>query len=178
MLNSITVLDIVNKFIEPLKAATALEIGTGGGGILAQLQIPTRIGIDNYEPSLFSAMSVYPAIVFLKYDIVKLREIFLPKSFDVVIGFDILEHFTSEQVPGIIETCELFAKKAIVFWLPLEREMSQNPIPENPGQSHKSLFTPKDFDMRGYETIRFPHYWRISRTDPDIDGLLCFKRVI
>lgn len=178
MLTSITVLDIVNKFIDPLKVATALEIGSGGGGIIAQLQIPARIGVDNYEPSIHSAMNAYPNIVFMQHDIMKLREIFLPKSFDVVIGFDILEHFDPYLVPEIIETCELLAKKAIVFWLPLEREISKNPIPENPGQAHKSLFTPEDFDKRGYEMIRFPHYWRVNRMDPDIDGLLCFKKVL
>jgi len=178
MLSSITVLDIVNKFIEPLHAVSAIEIGTGGGGILAQLQIPNKIGVDNYEPSIHSAMSSYPGVVFLKYDILKLREIFMPKSFDVVIGFDILEHVDPFLVPEVIETCELLAKKAIVFWLPLERELSQNPIPENPGQSHKSILTLKDFDKRGYEMIRFPHYWRVSRMDPDVDGLLCFKKVI
>lgn len=178
MLTSITVLDIVNKFIEPLHASTALEIGTGGGGILAQLQIPSKVGVDNYEPSIFSAMSSYPSIIFLKYDVLKLREIFFPKSFDVVIGFDILEHFTPDLIPGIIEICELFARKAIVFWMPLEREISQNPVPENHGQSHKSLLTLNDFDKREYEMIRFPHYWRVSRMDPDVDGLLCFKKVI
>jgi hypothetical protein len=178
MLSSITVMDIVNKFIEPLQAATALEIGSGGGGIIAQLQIPARIGVDNYEPSILSAINSYPNIAFLKYDILKLREIFFPKSFDIVIGFDVLEHIDPFLVPEVIETCELFAKKAIVFWLPLERELSQNPIPENPGQSHKSILTLDDFDKRGYEMVRFPHYWRVSRMDPNVDGLLCFKKVI
>ena len=177
MLTSITIMDIVNKIIDPLQAATALEIGTGEGGMLARVNIPSKVGVDNYEPSLFAGMGNHPGIIVMKYDIQKLRDIFLAKSFDVVFGFDILEHFDSATVPKLIEMCELLAKKMVVFWMPIEKTPAANPLPENPGQEHKSLLRISDFDARGYEMIRFPHYWRIPREDPTVDGLLCFKRM-
>jgi hypothetical protein len=106
-----------------------------------------------------------------------LEKLFLPHSFDLVLGFDILEHFDITQVPSIIEMCEKFSKKATAFWLPMEKTMSDNPYPENSGNAHRSLLTPSLFSSRDYEMIRFPHYWRNNRAEPDIDGLFCFKNI-
>lgn len=177
MLSSITVMDIVHKIIEPLQIKTALEVGTGTGGILGALKVPCKIGVDNYTPDLFTAMENHREQIVVNYDILKLSEIFIPKSFDLVIVFDVLEHFLPEQVPKIIAMCELLATTMVIFWFPMEKELSLTTNPENPGQEHRSLLQVKDFDARGYESIRFPHYWRIPREDPNVDGALCFRKV-
>ena len=177
MLTEITIIDIANKIIGNLSASTALEIGVGEGGILARLNVPCGIGVDHYEPALKLACQNFPRIALLKYDIRKIGDIFIDKSFDVVIGFDILEHFDSTTIPELIGLCERLSKKMVMFWMPLEKTLAPNLTPENPSQDHLTLMDIADFNARGYELIRFPHYWRNEREDPTIDGLLCFKRM-
>jgi cyclopropane fatty-acyl-phospholipid synthase-like methyltransferase len=177
MLKTVSVIEIFSLFIKKIEAQTALEIGGGTGGILAALDIPGKIGIDCYEPTLQIAELKYPLVIPIKYDILKLNEIFLNNSFDLVFGFDILEHFKLEQVPKIIEMCEKLSKKATAFWLPMEKTLSDNPYPENPMNDHQSILTPAIFTAREYEIIRFPHYWRSGRAEVNIDGLFCFKKL-
>ncbi|MCK9556265.1 class I SAM-dependent methyltransferase [bacterium] len=177
MLQTVSVIEIFSLFLSKIKPQTALEIGCGTGGILASLDIPSKIGIDTYIPDLEIAELKYPQIIPIKYDILKLKNLFLDRSFDLVFGFDILEHFKSEQIPQIIEMCEQFSRKATVFWLPMEKTISDNPYPENTGNVHRSLLTPALFSLREYEMIRFPHYWRNGRAETDIDGLFCFKKI-
>lgn len=177
MLSSITVLDIVNKIIEPVQATTAIELGVGRGGILGALNVPSKLGVDNYSPDLYMAQANYKNMIIMNFNIMKLMDIFFPKSFDIVVAFDVLEHFEPEYVPKIIEMCESLAKKMVIFWFPLEKVLSKNVLSENPGQEHKSILQVQDFNDRGYESIRFPYYWRIPRMDPSVDGCLCFTRV-
>ena len=177
MLETVTIIEIFSLFITKVNAKTALEIGCGTGGILSALDIPGKVGIDCYTPALQLAELKYPKIIPIKYDILKLNEIFIGHSFDLVFGFDILEHFKIEQIPKIFEICEGLSKKAVAFWGPLEKTLSENPYTENPANNHHSILTPGMFTSREYETIRFPHYWRNGRAEVDIDGLFCFKRM-
>lgn len=176
MLKSITVCQVAQMFLKGMDIHTALEIGSGGGGILAQFDIPCKIGVDQWEPSLLESVRDYPSVIPLKYDISKLNEILLPKSFDLVIGFDILEHFEEWQIPALICMAEAYAKKAVIFWGPLESEPSENLFPENAGNEHRSVLTPEMFTVRGYETLLFPNYWVDRfRVDNTVCGLLAFK---
>jgi hypothetical protein len=175
MLQTIYVIDIVNKIIENLQAKTALELGTGTGGILAGLNVASKVGVDKFYPDLLTAANKFPSLALIKYDILKLEEILLPKSFDVVIGFDILEHFVEADAMQLISMAERIATKAVIFWGPLEPSLSLNPTPDNSGQEHLSLLNMDMFDKRNYEIIRFPYYWRIPRVDRNVDGILCFK---
>lgn len=177
MLRSVSVIDIAKEFAKTVEPQTALEIGSGEGGILASFDIPCKVGVDNYAPSLWSSMSNFPNLVPLKWDVLRLMEIFLPKAFELVLGFDILEHFESQVAASLIETAELLASKAVLFWGPLEKEPSVSAIIENPGQVHHSILTTMMFDARGYEVIRFPHYFRNGRVDSSVDGMLAFKRM-
>ena len=89
MLKTVSVIEIFSMFLKKINPQTALEIGCGTGGILSGLDIPSKIGIDAYIPDLEIAELKYPQIIPIKYDILKLNEIFLNHSFDLVFGFDI-----------------------------------------------------------------------------------------
>jgi len=175
MIQTIYVIDIVNKIIENLQAQTALELGTGTGGILSGVKIPSKVGVDKFYPDLLTAANKFPTLTLIKYDILRLEEIFLAKSFDVVIGFDVLEHFEEKDVLEVITMTERLARKAVIFWGPLEQTLSPNPLLDNSAQEHRSLLNINMFDKRDYEIIRFPYYWRNSREDRNVDGILCFK---
>ena len=126
-----------------------LSLGCGIGQ--GELGFKKVAGVDIWDYS-----SSFP-YEFIKYDIRKIRELFLPGSFDLVIGLDIIEHLTREQGLKLIRDSETIARKAVVFYTPIK--WGDNKQDEscwaygNPYNDHKSLWQPEDF--KGYE-IRNP----------------------
>ncbi len=114
-----------------------------------------RVGVDIYEEYFNYIESDVPYVV-VKYDVRKLRDIFVPKSFDLVIGCDIIEHLEKEEGFELLKQCEEIARKAVV---------SENPrghIPQDIDilgyggdhwQTHRSAWEPEEFEKLGYQVL-------------------------
>jgi SAM-dependent methyltransferase len=149
------------EFMSLYNVQSILEIGCGRGGIISQFYAPTLVGVDNWEPALIKAKQEYSRPIFLKHDVTHLRGLFIEKSFDAVIGFDILEHLPNEDMVRAVEDCEEFAKKLVLFFSPLDEEgLNFHPVPEdsNPGMSHVTIIREGFFVERGYITHIYPGY--------------------
>lgn len=114
-----------------------------------------RVGVDIHEPYFKHIESDVPYVV-IKHDVRKLRDIFVPKSFDLVIGCDIIEHLEKEEGYTLLEQCEEIARKAVI---------SENPrgfIPQDIDilgyggdhwQTHRSAWEPEEFEKLGYKVV-------------------------
>ncbi len=149
------------KLMQLYHVQSILEVGCGKGGILAQFHAPLRIGVDNFEPFLIYAKQTFPGPIFMKFDVRNLRDIFLEKSFDAVIGFDILEHLSEKDMLDLIQVCEEFARKLVIFFSPLDEkglEIEPEAVEENPGMAHLTIIRAKIFNDKSYQVFLYPGY--------------------
>lgn len=114
-----------------------------------------RVGVDIHEPYFKHIESDVPYVV-VKHDIRKLDKIFTPKSFDLVIALDIIEHITKKEGLELMKQCEKIARKAVIIETPNGYVPQDIDIQGHGGdkwQTHRSGWVPKDFTKRGYEVV-------------------------
>ena len=114
-----------------------------------------RVGVDFYEPYFKHIESDVPYVV-LKHDVRKLNEICVPKSFDIVLALDIIEHLEKKESLALLKQCEKIARKAVIL------ETPKGYVPQNidiwgwgghSGQTHRCGWEPRELQRLGYKTI-------------------------
>lgn len=114
-----------------------------------------RVGVDIHEEYFKHIESDVPYVV-VKYDIRKLEEIFMPKSFDIVIALDVVEHIEKNQSLDMIRQLEKIARKAVIIETP-EGYVPQNIDIQGHGgdewQTHRSGWSVEEFETMGYKTV-------------------------
>ncbi|MEK7560790.1 MAG: class I SAM-dependent methyltransferase [Patescibacteria group bacterium] len=130
-----------------------------------------RVGVDIYEKYFDHIEADVPYVV-VKYDVRKLRDIFVPRSFDLVIGIDILEHLQKREGLALMRQCEEIAKKAVVF------ETTKGFSPQNIDiwgygghhwQTHRSGWEVGEFKKMGYKTVVRDYKMSDVRRHTEID---------
>lgn len=174
MLKTIMVVHIANMFLDAIAAENILEVGCGGGGIIGNLHGLNHYGIDMHEPSLVQCNRNYPKVQIVQGNILNLSDYYMPKSIDVVTGWDVLEHLTEEDGEILLSQAEGIARKALMWWGPIE-DIPTHCDDSRPEMNHVRCLKWEDFYKKGYEVIVFPHYFI---GEPILgDGFLAFKRV-
>lgn len=119
------------------------------------IDCPIHVGVDIYEEYFKHIETDIPYVV-MKHDVRKLNEIFVPKSFDLVIGLDIIEHLEKEESLDMIRQCEEIARKAVIF------ETPKGFVPQNLDilgygghdfQTHRCGWEPQELSDLGYEVV-------------------------
>lgn len=114
-----------------------------------------RVGVDIYDKYFEHIESDVPYVL-IKYDVRKLNEIFLPKSFDLVIALDIIEHLEKEESLSMIAECEKIAKRAVIL------ETPNGYIPQNLDilgyeghtyQTHRCGWQAQELEHLGYQVV-------------------------
>ena len=135
-----------------------------------------RVGVDIYDEYFKHIETEVPYVV-IKYDVRKLNEIFQPKSFDLVIALDIIEHLDKNESLAMIAECERIARKAVIL------ETPNGYIPQNLDvlghgghtyQTHRCGWEPKELEDMGYKVIvRDYQMSRAKRhTDLEVDSAI------
>lgn len=142
-----------------------------------------RVGVDIYEKYFEHIEADVPYVV-VKYDIRKIRDIFMPKSFDLVIAVDIIEHITKDEGWELMRQCEEIARKAVIFETP-KGYVPQNIDIQNHGgdewQTHRSGWSTADFIDHGYKVLEREYLMQDMRrhtehvVDPHIELLDAIK---
>ncbi len=134
---------------------SVLDVGCGLALKSKYIPAQIRVGVDIHEPYFSHIESDVPYVV-VKYDVRKLRDVFVPKSFDLVIGCDIIEHLEKDEGFELLRQCEEIARKAVI---------SENPrgfIPQDLDilgyggdhwQTHRSAWEPHEFEKLGYKVL-------------------------
>lgn len=114
-----------------------------------------RVGVDLYDKYFDHIESDVPYVV-VKYDVRKLNEIFMPKSFDIVIGLDIIEHLEKEESLDMIAQCEKIARKAVILETP-KGYIPQNIDIQGHGahdfQTHRCGWEVEELKNLGYSVV-------------------------
>jgi hypothetical protein len=137
------------------------------------LDAQIRVGVDIHE-EYFNHIETEVPYVIVKYDVRKLRDIFLPKSFDVVIALDIIEHLEKDESLDMIRQCEEIARKAVILETP-KGYVPQNIDIQGHGadewQTHRCGWEPEELEKMGYSVaIRDYKMASVKRhTEIDVD---------
>jgi len=145
-----------------------------------------RVGVDIYEEYFKHIESDVPYVV-LKYDIRRLREIFMPKSFDLVIALDVMEHLEKPESLDVLRQCEQIARKAVVIETPrgfLPTNIDILGYGGDEWQTHRSGWEPEEFEALGYKTLvrdytmtNVQRHTEITDIDPHIQMIDAIKFV-
>lgn len=114
-----------------------------------------RVGVDIYEEYFKHIESEVPYVV-IKHDVRKLEEIFVPKSFDIVIALDIIEHLEKEEALAMIAYCEQIAKKAVILETPKGYVPQNMDIQGHGGhewQTHRCGWEVEELEGMGYNVV-------------------------
>ena len=114
-----------------------------------------RVGVDIYEKYFDHIEADVPYVV-MKYDVRKLDEIFLPKSFDIVLALDIIEHIEKDEAQSMIKQCEKIARKAVILETPnglVEQNLDITGHGGHEFQTHRCFWTDKELQGMGYQTV-------------------------
>ena len=143
------------------KDSTILDLGCGCGNPFKGIKFPLLVGVDVFRKKFDTPE--YDVIMF--YDVKKIDELFLEKSFDIVTGIDFIEHLKKEEGFEMIKKAEKIARKKVIFFTP--RKWSENKQAVecskywsygNKSNYHQSLWNDEDFIKQGYEIVPFRGY--------------------
>jgi cyclopropane fatty-acyl-phospholipid synthase-like methyltransferase len=131
---------------------TILDIGCGLKLLTKLLVCKKLIGIDIWADYLTDDD--------IAGDIRQLDKLIEPKSFDVVIAIDIIEHLTEEEGLKLLCDMENIARKKIIIVTPTYWSSNVETIKDpkiwsynNPYNYHKSFWSVEDFFKQGYAQI-------------------------
>ncbi|MCC2630522.1 MAG: methyltransferase family protein [Candidatus Paceibacter sp.] len=134
---------------------TILDVACGLSLKSKFLPAQIRVGVDIYDEYFKHIEADVPYVV-IKYDVRKLKDIFMPKSFDLVLALDIIEHLEKDESLDMIKQCETIAKKAVIL------ETPKGYIPQNMDilghgghewQTHRSGWEVEELEKMGYNVV-------------------------
>jgi len=165
---------------------SVLDLGTGHGAIagkIARIGGPKRIvGIDAHKPSVGVATKKFPKVEFLCHDVRSLDEIFRPRSFKAVVGFDILEHLKKTETYSLLTIAELLATELVWWFVPIgEHPQTFDPRKEGNAtlQRHRSVWRAEEFVQLGYDVWYYPDWHsggsKYNATGKSTEAAFCRK---
>lgn len=137
----------------PEGIVSILDVGCGLSLKSKYIPAQIRVGVDIY-PEYFNHIESDVPYVVVKHDARKLDKIFVPKSFDLVIATDIVEHLSYTDAMSVIHQCEQIARKAVIIETPLGYIPQNIDILGHGGhkyQTHRSGWEPRNFERMGYK---------------------------
>lgn len=130
-----------------------------------------RVGVDIYDKYFDHIEADVPYVV-IKHDVRKLNDIFVPKSFDLVIALDVIEHIEKKEALDMIAQCEKIARKAVIL------ETPKGYIPQNIDvlghggheyQTHRCGWEAEELEKMGYEVVVRDYQMSNAKRHTDVD---------
>ena len=110
------------------------------------------VGIDAFAPSIEKSKTLGIHNEYHQIDVLDALEKFGPKSFDVVVALDLIEHLRKEDGLKLLEMMDKLARKKIFVYTP-NGFLPQGDRENNPWQVHYSGWSPEEFGAFGYEVL-------------------------
>ncbi len=116
-----------------------LDLGCGPRSPISRFsaKIPHSVGVDIFEEAILSSQKAGIHKAYRQIDICFVADVFPPKSFDVVIALDLIEHLHRVDGLRLIDSMEKIARKKIVIFTP-NGYVPQDDLNHNVWQRHLS----------------------------------------
>ena len=140
--------DVVRKLQHEIKESdTVLDLGCGWNSLLQYCKPKYSIGVDSYEYYLQISKEKEIHSEYIHGNFSEME--FEPKSFDVVLCAQVLEHFTKEEGYKVIDQMEKWAKRKVIITTP-NGFLKKTSFDENELQEHLSGWTTYDLKRMGF----------------------------
>jgi len=153
------------------RISTVLDVACGLSLKSQYIDADVRVGVDIYRPYLKKIESSVPYATVL-HDVRKLDEIFVDKSFDLVLMLDIIEHLEKHESLALIETASRIAKVAVIVETP-EGFVPQNVDIWGHGgdewQTHRCGWEKAELESLGFRVVRRPYTMSNVRRHTEVD---------
>ena len=128
-----------------------LEVGCGRGQPMSFINRHKKfyvVGIDIFAPYLRVSQQTNCYDELILADIRKLP--FKPKSFDIILAMEVLEHLEKEDGERFLEIIEEIAIDQVILSTPIGK-YQQGHLDGNPYQEHKCIWQVEELQKRGYK---------------------------
>lgn len=140
----------------PEGVESILDIGIGVAAKCQYLDAKVRVGIDAHRPYLEKLQETNPDIVTICANALTINQLFLAKSFDLVICTDVIEHLEKDEALRLIKMMELIARKAVILETPkgyIPQSIDILKMNGDHWQTHRSGWMPSELERLGYTTF-------------------------
>ena len=153
------------------RISSILDVACGLSLKSQYLQADIRVGVDIYRPYLEKIDATVPYITVV-HDVRKLDEVFIDKSFDLVLMLDIIEHLEKDESLALIKTAERLAKVAVIV------ETPEGYVPQNidiwghggdEWQTHRCGWEKAELEGMGFKVLRRPYTMQNIRRHTELE---------
>ncbi len=118
------------------------------GGVLTSIDM--SVGVELFEPSVRESSRKRLHKHYVRGDVARIE--FKPKSVDVVIALELLEHLTKDEGARMLVKMEQWARKMVIVSTP-NGYVWQDAYNNNPFQEHKSGWTARELRDLEFEVL-------------------------
>jgi SAM-dependent methyltransferase len=138
---------------------TVLDVGCGLSFKSQYVEAEVRVGVDIHRPFLEAIETRVPYAAVCA-DALDIGRLFLPRSFDLVLLLDLLEHIEKPDALRLLEMAETIARVAVIVETPRGYIPQNIDIWQKGGdayQTHRCGWEPEEFTRRGYAVVERPY---------------------
>jgi SAM-dependent methyltransferase len=138
---------------------SVLDVGCGLALKSQFIAAEIRVGLDLWRPYLERIDAKVPYVT-VNADAMRIDELFLPNSFDLVLLLDIIEHLEKPDALRLMEKAETVARKAVVVETPkgfLAQNIDILGLGGDHLQTHRSGWDAEEFLVLGYDVVQRPY---------------------
>lgn len=145
----------IPNWLVPRYPFSILDLGCGQGLPMELLKkrhsITYAQGVDIFQPYInrLATRSLFDKLTLADVTRIKIQ----PKSYDVVMLSQVIEHLKSSQADKILNQMESAAKKVVIIATPFG-QIDYQTDDGNEYQHHHSYYFPDFFTRRGYKVIK------------------------
>jgi SAM-dependent methyltransferase len=140
-------------------ARSVLDVGCGVASPVGALGLDAfTIGLDRCRPDLEQARAAGTHRALVLADARSVDALFAPRSVDVVVALDVVEHLERPEAVALLARLERVARHRVVVFTP-NGFVPQPGTAENPWQEHRSGFTVTDMRRLGYRVCGTHGLW-------------------
>ena len=153
------------------KDNTVLDLGCGSNSPLQYCEYSFSVGVEKFKPYLEESKRKNIHYKYINADITKIE--FKPKSFDIILCSEVIEHLTKKNGIKLIEKMSIWARKKVIITTP-NGFLPQYTFDDNVLQNHISGWDSNELEELGFK-LYGKHGWKKLK---GVKGALKYKPYI
>jgi hypothetical protein len=153
------------------KIKTVLDVGCGLSLKSQYIDAEIRVGVDIYRPYLKKIETEVPYVA-INADALTIGNLFIPRSFDLVLLLDIIEHLKKTDALRLLCMAEEIAQVAVIVETPkgyIPQDIDIWDLDGHTYQTHRSGWEPEEFVARGYQVVLRDYMMSNAKRHTELD---------